>query len=102
MSRFQRPRHQVIRSHILRVQVVLRSTLYTRSYTSTTTAPVGGFSFGNVQASFNWEKSVKVTPQGLIPGSEIGTKVTYNWASKDEQGDVFQINKIESLEPNIS
>lgn len=43
-----------------------------------------------------WEKTVKVIPDGILPGSEIGAKVSYNWFRIDEQGrDVFQIYNIE-------
>lgn len=46
--------------------------------------------------SDKWEKSVKVIPEGLLPGSEIGANVSYNWAKIDEQGrNLFQIYKIE-------
>ena len=47
--------------------------------------------------SDKWEKSVKVIPEGLLPGSEIGANVSSNWGKIDEQGrNVFQIYKIES------
>jgi len=53
-------------------------------------------SFTVAVRSVKWEKTVKVIPEGLLPGSEIGAKVSYNWVRTDEQGkDVFQINKIE-------
>jgi len=43
-----------------------------------------------------WEKSVNVIPGAILPGSEIGAKVSYNWVGVDEQGEnVFQIYRIE-------